>query len=92
MERSFLEKLRDLAGNLSACFRKTGVYQRFNIGDQVRFFNDHGGYWDTGEVKSIMNRDTYTIVNPDYDTFMVHWSSLRPMDDGPARPYLPYVE
>lgn len=85
--KNTLEKLRDLVGLLKVGYiMGTGkpitqrMYNRYNIGDKVRYWNQDKSAWDVAEVTSVRNKDTYQLVNPDYDTLLVNWDELRPLD------------
>jgi len=81
MDRNTIEKLRDLVGILTGKPVKNPMYQRYSIGDKVKYFNQNVGAWDVGEIRSVRNRNTYTVMNADYEDSLHEWNELRPLDD-----------
>jgi hypothetical protein len=76
MSQDLIQKLRDLIGLLQTSTEK-GMRRRFKHGDDVRFFNSSTGDWDTGRVTDIRNKDTYTVENPDFESFLLDVRDLR---------------
>ncbi len=73
----WLDSLRNLAGIITAAINKR-EYQRFNIGDRVKYFDANRGWWDSGEVIYTRTAGVYVVRNPDGEQQIVDWSSLRP--------------
>ena len=60
MNRNLIQKLRDLVGHLCSNMGKRD-FQRFKIGDKVRFFKPDMGVWDEGEITSVRVGNTYVV-------------------------------
>ena len=80
MNKKAIEKLRDLVGLLTGNLVKDATYQRYKIGDKVKYFNRDVGAWDIGEITSVRNKNTYTVQNAEFQSSLHEWNELRPTD------------
>ena len=78
MDTNWIQKLRDLAGYLSARLTKKD-YHRFQMGQRVGWFNPDTGLWDEGEITAVRVAGIYVVRDPEYKDHLVEWQNLRPI-------------
>ena len=77
MNKTILERLRDLSGYLSLWIGKR-IYHRYQLGDKVMYFNVERNYFDEARVVSATGWGQYTVENPDGDRMIFDEKDLRP--------------
>lgn len=78
MWNAWIETLRDLIGQLSARLGKKD-YQRFSLGQKVRWLDTQTGLWDTGEITAARVAGFYSVRDAEYNDHLLEWENIRPI-------------